>query len=329
MSSLADSRSITKGVYCIPSMVLFAWVVAAPASAPGETPTIYRLGPQGTNSVAFAVNPFGQVVGKTTIDDIDHTFLYTSATGGGGTMVDLGTLGGTDSEGYGINSTGQVVGESDTASGTTHAFAYIGVPGVGGTMVDLNNPDDSWGVARGINNSGQIVGSYTPSGSFASHAFLYNGTPRSDGMRFDLGTLGGPTSIGYAISPNGLITGWSLTSPGGVGAVGNHAFIYSGTPGVNGKMTDLGTLGGSDSYGVAINASGQVVGNSFNRFSVLHAFLYTGAPQEARCTIWARSARIARHLRSTRAAKWSGSVNFRTEFPTLFSIPVRRAQMGI
>ena len=146
-------------------------------------------------------------------------------------------------------------------------------------MVDLNNPDDSRGIARGINNSGQIVGSYTPSGSSAPRAFRYSGTPGSDGMRFDLGTLGGPTSIGYGISPNGLVTGWSLTpTPPVFGVAGNHAFLYSGTPGVNGKMTDLGTLGGQESYGVGVNDGGQVVGNANTASAALHAFLYTGTP---------------------------------------------------
>jgi probable HAF family extracellular repeat protein len=49
-----------------------------------------------------------------------------------------------------------------------------------------------------------------------------------------------------------------------------HAFLYS-----NGVMTDLGTLGGVDSYAFGINDSGQIVGTSSTGYGQYHAFLYS------------------------------------------------------
>ncbi|MEW6602264.1 MAG: hypothetical protein AB1499_14930 [Nitrospirota bacterium] len=114
-------------------------------------------------------------------------------------MKDLGTLGGTLSEAYGINDKGQIVGYSETSSGSLHAFLYEK-----GEMKDLGTLGglDSYG--RAINNSGMIVGySDTPSGE--SHAFLYD-----NAVMNDLGTLFGiKESRAFSINNSGQIVGWS------------------------------------------------------------------------------------------------------------------------
>ena len=184
-------------------------------------------------------------------------YQVTSVGGQTYSVVDLGTPLGGSGEPWGINSSGQVVGETDTAS-SSHAFLYSG-----GSTIDLGTlPGGSVSSARGINDSGQIVGySYnTASGS----AFLYIG-----GTMTDLGTLSGRSYIeAYAINESGQVVGNSCDY---YNASGCHALLYSA-----GTTIDLGTLpGGSFSQAYGINNSGQIVGLS-NSATAAHAFLYSG-----------------------------------------------------
>src|SRR5215469_3658614 len=87
----------------------------------------------------------------------------------------------------------------------------------------------------------------------------------------DLGSLGGGATYGLAINASGQVTGQSVLSelvqvpcppqryggPQKCFAHPDHAFVWS-----NGTMTDLGTLGGLYSRGLAISDSGDVVGTS-------------------------------------------------------------------
>ena len=90
----------------------------------------------------------------------------------------------------------------------------------------------------------------------------------------DLGTLGGPTSTANAVDPAGQVGGFSLAADGS-----GHAFLYT-----DGKMNDLGTLGGAGMIdpttgnpngALGSNARGEVVGFSATDDGAIHALLFT------------------------------------------------------
>ncbi len=127
--------------------------------------------PGGTNSLALAINQFGDVIGTGGLSNgLTHAWIRTSTDG---SLQDLGTPAGTfSSTAYGLNGFRQVVGSATAAGGATHAFFYST-----GRMNDLNDllpfeETNSWVLteARGINDQGQIVGTGKFNGK--DHAFL-------------------------------------------------------------------------------------------------------------------------------------------------------------
>jgi probable HAF family extracellular repeat protein len=176
----------------------------------------------------------------------NHAFSYT-----GGTMTDLGTLGGRSSYASGINDAGQIVGTADNGT-AVRAFIYQS-----GTMTDLGAlQTNGESHASAINNLGHVVGYATVAGH--QHAFLHDG-----GSMLDLGTLGGSSSFATDINDAGVIVGYSDSGSG------SHAFAR-----VGGTMIDLGTLGGDFSRANAINNDGKIVGYSSIAGGAFHAFLY-------------------------------------------------------
>jgi probable HAF family extracellular repeat protein len=89
-------------------------------------------------------------------------------------MIDLGTLGGGSSIGYGINASGAVTGEAVNTGGVIHAFLYVKR-----VMRDLNSMIDPAIAAhvtldsgKAINDDGWIVANGVDSRTGETHAYL-------------------------------------------------------------------------------------------------------------------------------------------------------------
>jgi probable HAF family extracellular repeat protein len=214
----------------------------------------------GTFSNGQDINAGGQITGEADPvgDTANRTYRWTPTVSNGdvGTMVDLGTLGGSFSVGLGINAAGHISGQSDTTGNSAfRAFLYDG------TMHDLGTLGGTNSSAADINGADQVVGYSHLTGDSVYHAFLYDGTMH------DLGTLGGTTSSAAAINSGGRTVGVSYLTLDAA----QHAFLYDGT------MHDLGTLGGTYSAASGINDSGQVTGQASLVDGTSRAFFYDGA----------------------------------------------------
>jgi len=213
----------------------------------------------GTESFAYALNFFGQIVGssRTTGDASTHSFLYRH-----GVITDLAPLNSGDLQTVGptsINDAGQVasgvisngVYVPAILDSKTGSLSLIGT--LGGVSFGLN------GVATSVNDIGHAAG-YSYINSDTRHAFLYR-----NGAMNDIGSFGGD-SVAFAVNDFDVVVG-SATDASAGGAA--RAFRYA-----NGVMTAIGPA--TESNGRDVNFFGQVVGEYFNPDqSAFRGFLYS------------------------------------------------------
>ena len=140
-----------------------------------------------------------------------------------------------------------------------------------------------YGFSQVLNSEGTLVGladTATPDPSSANPMFCYvpdcfvtHAYQWQNGGKTDLGALpGGASSAAFWINSNGLIAGNSQNGefdPVIPGLPELRAVIWK-----NGKIRDLGTLGGSSSFSQAVNDRGQVTGLALNDMPDPFSFYY-------------------------------------------------------
>ena len=234
--------------------------------------------PSKEESVPAAINGQGLVAGTSSANASgEAAFRYNP--NNPAPMEDIGqSIRGIISRGFGINNTGVVVGDSAfIAASTTDSPIRHAALFSNGSAKDLGTlKKQTFSRANSINGFNQVVGFSGPAlDSPKSRAFFWS---TSTGM-VDLGTLGGAYAQAFAINDSGSITGNSQLRSSATTTETVHAFLSPSPVGASAiGMRDLGTLGGTFSYGMAINAKNHVAGYStVNKVdSRVHAFWFNG-----------------------------------------------------
>jgi probable HAF family extracellular repeat protein len=193
------------------------------------------------------------------------------------TVTPLGTLGGSQSIARDINNAGQVVGQSQNASGQNRGFLW---QDDGQGMKPIGTLGGPTSPARGINKDGQVVGFSRISSSSSNtqlRAYLaQNGLPTNLGTLTDLSNSGSlitfSNSEAWHINDSGVAVGRSFNNPtvqGGPTTEG-RAVLWE-----NGEIKNVGAyLKTPYSEAWAINDHGQVVGEAGGADQQAKAFLY-------------------------------------------------------
>lgn len=248
--------------------------------------TLFDLGTFGGphssfNSGSRIINRSGTAVGgaSTSIPDplclfdFPYCFVFHAGKYENGVFSDLGSLpGGANSIANAINSSGVVAGSSENGliDPVTGLPASVATVWENGRVIDLGTFGGSFSIAVAINDRNQVVGfaenNIPDPFNFGGLAGLpsptqWRATLWQDGRMQDLGTLEDGTESGAgAINDRGQIVGASFTNSvvnPSTGFPTLAPFLWE-----NGRMINLGTLGGVFGTPSGLNNRGQVVGTS-------------------------------------------------------------------
>lgn len=209
----------------------------------------------GVLASPVALNENGQVVVWTNqIAFATRGHVWERHTG----LVDIGTLGGSETLAMAINANGEVAGGSRVADGRMHAFIWQA-----GTMRDIGPEGAEFSQAVDINASGQVVGqSLNQDGAW--HAFVWDA-----GTIVDLGTLGAPYVQPMAINATGVVLGAYSSDSWEPSA---HVFVWR--DGVVSELIGFGSHVTTVAGRKSINALGDVVGYDETASGELHGILW-------------------------------------------------------
>jgi probable HAF family extracellular repeat protein len=184
----------------------------------------------------------------------------------------LGTLpGGNYSQGFWISNSGLIAGDADNGviDPITGLLESRAVVWNSGQITNLGTLGGNWSWTSAVNDAGVVAGCTT---NTTSDPYSWNGVGTQtrafqwkNGAMKDLGTLGGPDACAGYENDSGQISGVSCTNATpspltGIPTV--DPFLWN-----NGKMLDLGSLGGDYAEVTGMNNLGQVIGTSYGRGS--------------------------------------------------------------
>jgi probable HAF family extracellular repeat protein len=251
-----SSSSLAIGCRIAVGVALSAW--ASWSCAAGyKIVRLETLG--GSEATALAINNAGTVVGSSglVVDSVeyDRATMWKD-----GTVIDLGSVEGTDSHVFAINGREELAGSSRIKPALLDEKA---VKWRGGSPKVLKSLAGPAGQGRGINPDGVIVG-------WSRQKSVDHAARWDDSGVHDLGTLGGDSSYALAINRAGIAVGYSEVA---AEFVTEHAVRWD----VGGQPVDLGTLGGKNSVAFGINDGGTIVGMSdLPEKNIFHAVRWNG-----------------------------------------------------
>jgi len=207
---------------------------------------------------------------------VAHTFRWSH-----GELTELGVIdAGPNSESNWISDNGLIAGDSQNGllDPLVGGWQIRGVLWRNDEAIDVGTSGGGYNsLARGLNSAGEVVGLSTTLVPDSNAMILSFGLPYAyqtrafrwkNGHMLDLGTLGGPDAMALGVNESGQIFGNSYTSldaspvcgnpESGFDALTTGAFLWQ-----KGKMTNLGSFGGTCTNALALNNRGQVVGYSF------------------------------------------------------------------
>jgi probable HAF family extracellular repeat protein len=234
------------------------------------------------NSASRIINRSGTAVGGASTStpdplclfDFPYCFIFHAGKYEHGVFSDLGSLPGGDNNSLGnaVNSSGVAAGSSGNGliDPVTGLPAGVATVWKNGRVIDLGTFGGSYSLAGDINDRNQVVGfaenNIPDPFNFGGLAGLpsptqWRATLWQNGRMQDLGTLGdGTESAAVYVNERGQIVGASFTNSvinPSTGFPTLAPFLWE-----NGRMKNLGTLGGVFGTPSGLNGRGQVAGTS-------------------------------------------------------------------